>query len=38
MKKKKSETRMTASILKQDPNTWKIKENFIYYDETQYGN
>ena len=28
----KSETRMTASALKQDPNAWKVKKNSIYCD------
>ena len=27
--KKKTETRMTASILKQDPNTWKVQKNVL---------
>ena len=31
----KSETRMTASILKQDPNTLNGKKKAIYYDKTQ---
>ena len=26
----KSEARMTASILEQDPNTWKVQKNAIY--------
>ena len=30
--KQKSETRITANILKQDPNTWKFQKNAIYYD------
>ena len=29
-KKKKTETRMTASILNQDPNTRKVQKNAIY--------
>ena len=29
---------MTASIPKQDPNTWKIKKNTVYYDKTQHAN
>ena len=29
-KKKKSDTRMTASILEQDPNTSKVKKKAIY--------
>ena len=29
---RKSETRMTASIVKQDPNTQNVKNNAIYYD------
>ena len=29
MKKIKSETKMSASILKQAPNTWKIQKNTI---------
>ena len=28
----KTEIRMTASILKQDPNAKKVKKNVIYYD------
>ena len=28
--RKKSETRMTASIQKQNPNTWKVKKNTVY--------
>ena len=32
---KKSEIRMTASILKQDPKTSKVQKNAIYYDRTQ---
>ena len=27
---KKSETRMTAGVLKQDPNTWKVQKNAVY--------
>ena len=34
----KSETRMTASVLKQDPDTWKVQRNSIYYDKTQHVN
>ena len=30
-----SETRVTASILKQDPNIGKVQKNTIYYDKTQ---
>ena len=34
MKKKEgknnSETRMTASVLKEDPNAYKVKQNAIY--------
>ena len=29
---------MTASVLKQDPNTQKIKNNAIYYDKKQHAN
>ena len=29
---------MTASILKHDPNTQKIKKNAIYYDKIQHVN
>ena len=34
---------MTASILKQDPNTWKVKQkqnktSAIYYDKTKQAN
>ena len=29
-KKKKTEMRMTAGIVKQDPNTWKVQKNAIY--------
>ena len=36
--KRKSETRMTASVLKQDPNTWKVQKNAAYYDKTQHAN
>ena len=36
--KKKSETRMTSSVLKQDPNAQKVKRNAIYYDKTQHAN
>ena len=28
--KEKSETRMTASVLKQDPNTLKVPKNAVY--------
>ena len=31
---RKSETRMTASVLKQDTNTYKVKKNAICYDTT----
>ena len=35
----KSETRMAASVLKQDPNTKRFKRTLIYYDtDTQYAN
>ena len=34
----KSETRMTASIVKQDPNTQKIQNNTIYLGKTQHVN
>ena len=34
----KSETRMTASALKQAPNTWKINQNAIYQDNIQHAN
>ena len=27
---------MTASALKQDPNTWKVKKKAVYFDETQH--
>ena len=29
---------MTTSILKQDPNTWKMKKNAIYYNKTWHAN
>ena len=29
---------MTASVLKQDPNTQKVQWNAIYQDETQHAN
>ena len=29
---------MTASVLKQDPNTQKLKKNAIYYEEIQHVN
>ena len=29
---------MTASILKQDPNTQKAEKNVIYFDKTQHAN
>ena len=32
------ETRMTASVLKQDPNTYNIQKNAIYEDKTQNEN
>ena len=34
-KRKKSETRMTASVLKQDPNTSKVKKNATYFAKTR---
>ena len=34
-KKKRDETRLTASVLKHDPNTWKVKKNAIFQDKTQ---
>ena len=37
-KREKSETRMTNSILNQDPNIRKFKKNAIYYDKTQHAN
>ena len=33
-----SETRMTASTVKQDPNTYKLPKNTIYQDKTQHAN
>ena len=36
-KKNKPETRMTASVLKQDPNTEKVQKNVIHWDKTQAG-
>ena len=36
--KTQPETRMTASILKRDPNTQKIKKNTIHWDKTQHTN
>ena len=35
---KKSETRMTASVLKQDPNTRKVHKNAICWDKTEPAN
>ena len=32
----KPNTRMPPSILKQDPNTWKVQNNAIYLDKTQH--
>ena len=29
---------MTASILKQAPNTWKVQSNAVYQDKTQHAN
>ena len=29
---------MTTNILKQDPNTSKVKKNTVYYDKTQHAN
>ena len=29
---------MTASVLKQDPNTEKVKKNAIYCDKTRHAN
>jgi len=29
---------MTAIILKQDPNTKKVKKNSVYYDKIQHAN
>ena len=29
---------MTDSILKQDPNTYKVRKNDVYYDEIQHVN
>ena len=29
---------MTASVLKQDPNIYKVHKNAIYQDETQHAN
>ena len=37
-KKKKTEIRMTAGVLKQDPNTQKVQKNAIYCDKTQTAN
>jgi len=37
-KKNPSKTRMIGSILKQDPNTRKVKKNAIYEDKTQGAN
>ena len=37
-KKNPSKTRMIGSILKQDPNTRKVKKNAIYEDKTQRAN
>ena len=34
----KSETRMTASVLKQFPNTRKVQKQATYWDKTQHGN
>ena len=34
----KSETRMTASVLKQDPNTRKVQRSAVYSDKTQHVN
>ena len=34
----KSETRMTASILKQDPNTEMVQKNAIFGEKTQHAN
>ena len=34
----KSETRMTASVLKQDPNTQKVQRSAVYSDKTQHVN
>ena len=41
--KNKSETSMTASVLKQDPHTFKkkkkkVNKTTIYYDKTQHAN
>ena len=36
--KQESETRMTASVLKQDSNTTKVQKNAICEDKTQYAN
>ena len=35
---KESETRVTARIRKQDPDTYKIKNNATYYNKTQQAN
>ena len=34
-KSNKSETRMSARVLKQNPNTQRVKKNTIYYNKTQ---
>ena len=35
---KQSETRMSASVLKQEPNTLKVQNNAICQDKTQHVN
>ena len=29
---------MTANVLKQDPNTYKVQQNAIYWDKTKLAN
>ena len=36
--KPNTEARMTASVLKQDPNTRKVKQSAVYCDKTLRGN